>query len=84
MTDPLSPDDRQVRQNALFAEHGQLVRRLFERKAQGLPHNEEEAERLEAVRQELDELDAPLIQSMKQHWKNTFGIDLGEDSTSKD
>lgn len=76
MTSDLSPDERQARQNALIAEHGQLVRQLFEHKAQGLPPNEEQAQRLEVVRQELDALDAPLIASLKQHWKNTFGVDL--------
>lgn len=76
MTTSLSAAERQARQNALMTEHGQLVRRFFERQAKGLPPQQEEEQRLQAVRQELDELDVPLIAELKAHWVRTFGVDL--------
>lgn len=76
MTTAPSPAERQALQNALMTEHGQLARRFFERKSDGLPPNEEEEKRLDAVRQELDELDASLIAELKAHWKKTLGVDL--------
>jgi len=62
----LLTDEQHKRQAALYAEHGALAMKLFSA-SKGL--SEEDKQRLEAVRQELDELDANILALMEHNYQ---------------
>lgn len=75
--DPLTTD-QQARQNALYQEHATVVRQIMEDLASGNPSAPGTRERLDAIRAEMDALDAPLIALMQEQWKTQYGIDLSK------
>lgn len=79
--EPLTPEQK-ARQNALYQEHATVVRQIMEDMASGTRSAPDTHKRLDAIRAELDALDAPLIALMREQWKAQYGIDLTDDSVT--